>query len=63
MWNGVQTHMWHYLHFWGTTDYIYGFGKLFCSFIFLPIHHPSTHISTLPQKFLPIQMTGGLVSA
>ena len=34
---------------------------LFCSFIFLPIHHLSTHIFTRPQRFLPIQMTGGRV--
>ena len=35
--------------------------NLFCSFIFLPVH-PSTHISTRPYSFLPIQMTVGRVS-
>ena len=29
---------------------------------FLPGHHPSTHISTRPYSFLPVQMTGGRVS-
>ena len=38
--------------------YIFIFG----SFIFLPVHHPSTHISTRPYSFLPIQMMGGRVS-
>ena len=28
---------------------------------FLPIHHPSTHISTRPYSFLPVQMMGGWV--
>ena len=37
------------------TDNIYGFETLFCSFIF----YPSTHISTCPQWFLPVQMMGG----
>ena len=29
---------------------------------FLPVHHPSSHISTRPYSFLPVQMMGGQVS-
>ena len=39
-----------FTHFQGITNNIYGFGRpLFCSFIFLPIHNPSTHIFTRPN--------------
>ena len=51
-----------FTHFQGITNNIYGFGRL-SSFISLPVHHPSTHIFISPQQFLPIQMTGGWVSA
>ena len=45
-----------YTHFQGIIDNIYGFGKpLFAPSFF----YPSTHISTHPQRFLPVQMTGG----
>ena len=47
-----------YTHFQGITYNIYGFGRPFL-FRFL---YPSTHISTRPYSFLPIQMTGGRVS-
>jgi len=47
-----------YTHLRGITNNIYGFGRL-CSFICLPAHHPSTHISTRPYSFIPVQMTGG----
>ena len=52
-----------YTHIQGITNNIYGFGTPFCSFIFVPVHHPSTHISTGPQLFLSVQMTGGRVYA
>ena len=44
-----------FIHFQGITNNIYGFGRAFsfCSFIFLPLHHPSTNISTRPYSFLP----------
>ena len=38
-------------------DYLF-----FAPSVFLPVHHPSTHISTRPYSFLPIQMAGGRVS-
>ena len=41
---------------WTTNTHVTPF---FCSFIFV---YPSTHISTRPYSFLPIQMTGGRVS-
>ena len=44
-------------HFQGITDNIYDFLRLFAPF--LPIHHPSTDVSTHPQWVLPIQMTTG----
>ena len=63
-WNGLQTHMWHHLHSLLRHSWQYlVLEDLFCSFIFLPVHHPSTHISTRPQWFLPVQMMGGRVSA
>ena len=47
------------------THYLSITSKIFedCSFIFLPIHRLSTYISTRPQQVLPLQMTGGRVSA
>ena len=51
-----------YTHFQDITDNIYGSGFFFCSFIFYPVHHPSTHISARPYSFLPVLMTGGRVS-
>ena len=51
------------LTFKGITDNIYGFGRRFFLLLhFLPIHHPSTHISARPYSFLPVLMTGGRVS-
>ena len=47
-----------FTNFQGITNNIYGFRR----HIFLPTHHPSTHISTRPYSFLPIQMMGGRVS-
>ena len=49
-----------FTHFQGITNNIYGLGRLFAPF--LPVHHPSTHISTRPYSFLTVQMTGGRVS-
>ena len=51
-------------HFQGITNNIYSFGIPFSFLLlhFLPIHHPSTHISTRPYLFLTVQMTGGRVS-
>ena len=38
-----------YAHFQGITNNIYGFGiPFYFWFIFLPVHHWSTHISTRP---------------
>ena len=51
-----------YTHFQGITNNIYGFGRPFLLLHFLPVHHPSTNISTRPYSFLPMQMTGGRVS-
>ena len=49
-----------YTNFQGITNNIYGFGRpLFAPSLF----YPSTHISTRPYLFLPVQMTGGQVSA
>ena len=48
-----------YTHFRGITDNIYGFRRLFAPSFF----YPFTHISTRPQRVLPVQMTGGQVSA
>ena len=45
-----------FTHFQGITNNIY------LEDLFLPVHHPSTHISTCPYSFLPIQMTGERVS-
>ena len=49
-----------FTHFQGITNNIYGFGRppFFGSFIFLPVHHISTH----PYSLLPVQMMGGRVS-
>ena len=44
-----------FTHFQSITNNVYGF--------FAPsFFYPSTHISTCPYSFLPIQMTGGRVS-
>ena len=56
-WNGLQAHMWHHLdsllrHNW---QYLWFWKKFFAPSLF----YPSTHISTHPQRFLPVQMTGG----
>ena len=48
-----------FTHLQGITKNIYGFGKPFFAPSFF---YPSTHISTRPYSFLPIQMTGGRVS-
>ena len=50
-WNGLQTHMWHHLHSLVTIFIV--FEHRFCSFIF----YPFTHISTRPQRFLPVIWT------
>ena len=50
-----------YTHFQGITNNIHGFGRPFL-LLFVAIHHPSTHISTRPNSFLPVQMTGGWAS-
>ena len=47
-----------YTHFSGITDKIYGFKGLFAPSFF----YPSPHISTRPQRFLPVPMMGGWVS-
>ena len=48
-----------FAHFQGITNNIYGFGRpFFAPSFFLPVHH----ISTRPYSFLPVIMTGGLVS-
>ena len=47
-----------FTHFQGITTSMV-LEDLFCSFIL----YPSTHISTRPQWFLPVQMTGGRFSA
>ena len=47
-----------YTHVQDITINIYGFGRAF----FSQFIYPSTHISTHPYSFLPIQMTGGRVS-
>ena len=57
----TNTHMAIYTNFQGVTNNIYGFGRLLL-LILLPVHHPSTHISTHPYSLLPVQMTGGWVS-
>ena len=50
-----------FTRFQGITNNIYGlFGCL--EDPFLPVHHPSTHISTRPYSFLTVQMMGGRVS-
>ena len=36
---------------------------LFLLLHFLSVYHPSTHISTCPYSFLPVQMTGGQITA
>ena len=48
-----------FTHFQGITNNIYGFGRPFFAHSFV---YPSTHISTRPYSFLPVQMTGGRVS-
>ena len=50
-----------YTYSWGITDiqYLWFWNTFFASSFF----EPSTHISTCPQRFLPIQMMGGRVSA
>ena len=48
-----------FTHLQGITNNIYGFGKPFFAPSFF---YPSTHISTRPYSFLPIQMMGGRVS-
>ena len=45
-----------YTHAQGITNNIYGLGRVFCSFIFVPIHNPSTiflpvHIRFYPSKW------------
>ena len=50
-----------YTHFQGITNNIYGFG--IGRDFFAPSFLSSTHISTGPYSFLPVQMTGGRVSA
>ena len=45
-------------HFQGITNNIYGFGRPFFT-----RPQPFHHISTRPYSFLPVQMTGGRVSA
>ena len=46
-----------YTHFQGITNNIYGFGRpFFCSFLFLPVHNPSSvflpvHIRFYPSKW------------
>ena len=57
-WNGLQTHT-IFTHFQGITNNIYGFGRPFFAPSFF---YPSTHISTRPYSFLPVQMMGGRVS-
>ena len=52
----TNTHDTIYTHFQGTVSMV--FEDIFCSFIC----YPSTHISTRPYSFLPVQMTGGRVS-
>ena len=49
-----------YTQFWDITDNIYGFGR---PFLLLNFFYLSSHISTCPKRFLPIQKTGGQVSA
>ena len=51
-----------YTHFQGITNNMYGFGRPF-NFFAPSFFYPSTHISTCPYSFLPVQMTGGRVSA
>ena len=51
-----------YTHFQGITNNIYGVGRPFLRLHFLPVHHPSTHISTRPYSFLRVQMMGVWVS-
>ena len=46
--HSLLRHNWQHLWFW----------KTFFAPSFLPVRHPSTRISTRPQRFLPIQMTG-----
>ena len=49
-----------YAHFQGITNNMYAFGRnSFAHSLF----YPSTHISTHPYWFFPVQMTGGWVSA
>ena len=48
-----------YTHFQGITNNIYGSGRPFFAPSFF---YPSTHISTRPYSFLPVQMTGGRIS-
>ena len=57
----TNTHDTIYTHFQGITNNIYGFGRLLLLH-FLPIHHPSTHITARPHSFLPVLMTGERVS-
>ena len=51
-----------YTHFQGITNNIYAFGRPVLLLHFLPVHPPSTHVSTRPYSFLPVQITGGWVS-
>ena len=51
-----------FTHFQGITNNIYGVWKTFFAPSFLSIHNLSTHVSTRPYSFLPVQMTGGRVS-
>ena len=67
-WNKQQTntrvtHI--YIHFHGITDNIYDFEDLFFSWFFYSstTRHPSSDISTHPQRLLPVHLMGGRVSA
>jgi len=59
-WNGLQTHTWHHLHSLSRHNwqYLWFWKTFFCSFIFYPVYHPSTHISARPYSVLPVLMTG-----
>ena len=44
-------HTWHHFHSLSRHNNIYGFGRPFWLLHFLPILHPSTHISTIHIRF------------
>ena len=50
-----------FTHFHGITNNIYGFQRLFvfCSFICLPVHHPSTIFLPIHNRFYPSKINDG----